>query len=62
MLITAAHIPADVSSVALYLQFILVNALVHVIILAAPAPVLVGEPIDQSELHWGHGYDPPKYL
>ena len=47
-------IPGNICFVSLYLQFILVDTFVHVVVLAAPAPVLVGEPIDQSVLRWSH--------
>ena len=56
------EIPGNICFVSLYLQFTLVDTFVHVVVLAAPAPVLVGEPIDQSVLRWRHRWGAAEYF
>ena len=55
-------IPGNSWLVSLYLQFTLVDAFVHVVILATPAPILVRESIDQSELCWCHSGSTAEYF
>ena len=40
---------------------IIMNPVVHVVILPAPAPEHVGEPVDELKMLPSQGSDPPKY-
>ena len=46
----------------MYLHLTLVDAFVHVVVLAAPAPILVGKPVDQFELIWSHRRGTAEYF
>ena len=54
--------PRNVRLVPRYWEFVTDQPLGHVIVLPAPAPVLVGEPVDQVEVLDTHGGDATKQI
>ena len=55
-----SSLPGNVRLVPGYLQFLTAQPLGHVIVLTAPPPVLVGEPVHEGEVGDTEGTDPTK--
>ena len=56
------HSPGQAGVVSRQFQFIFIDPNVKIIVLSSPAPVLVGEPVDQVEVLDTHGGDATKQI